>query len=225
MAWIALLVTGLVLVGAVLYWELQLAEGAHLGAGVVVWLYDRTAHRYESIKEFDPQFDDDFLGFPLTKALVAIPEPLVLDVAAGTCRLARALLRQTAFDGHIVAVDLSLCMLQEGRRQIKMRADDVDLVHSPAERLPFPNEAFDAVTCLEALEFVPDAETVLAECVRVLRTGGILLTTNRVGPAARWLVGKTYSRPAFHGMLRDHNLHEIDVLAWQVDYDLAWAHK
>ena len=32
-----------------LYWQLILAEGAHLGPRVVVWLYDLVAHRYDRI--------------------------------------------------------------------------------------------------------------------------------------------------------------------------------
>ena len=41
---------GLALTLALLaYWELVIAEGAHLGPRVVVWLYDLTARRYDGI--------------------------------------------------------------------------------------------------------------------------------------------------------------------------------
>ena len=33
------------------YWELIIVEGAHLGPGVVVWLYDLAARRYDRIKQ------------------------------------------------------------------------------------------------------------------------------------------------------------------------------
>ncbi|MFQ5407854.1 MAG: class I SAM-dependent methyltransferase [Anaerolineales bacterium] len=218
------LIGTLLLIAAAAYWELHLAEGAHLGSGVVVWLYDLTAHRYEAIKEFDAAFDDEFLGFPLAAALADRRQPRLLDVAAGTGRLARSLHRQVAFDGHIVATDLSARMLQHARREVDAQRE-VRFVRHAAGRLPFATETFDAVTCLEALEFLPDARRVVAECVRVLRPNGILVLTNRVGGSARWLVGKTFTRSEFRALLKSHALHNIAVQTWQVDYDLAWARK
>src|SRR5690554_3953342 len=96
-----------VAVAALLYWELVIAEGAHLGPRVVVGLYDLVAHRYERIKNFEPEVEADILGWPVTAALAAVEAPRVLDVACGTGRLARALLRQPAFDGTVLGVDLS----------------------------------------------------------------------------------------------------------------------
>ena len=215
----------LLLLAGVLYWELHLAEGAHLGARGVVWLYDLAAHRYEGIKEFDNHFDDDFLGFPLAGNLAALPAARVLDVAAGTGRLARSLLRQVAFDGYIVHTDLSLGMLRQAQHEVRSLPEQVEFLCNPADLLPFATDSFDAVVCLEALEFMPSAEGVIAECMRVLRPGGSLLLTNRIGPSARWLLGKTFSRPAFRSLLEDRGLDDIYIHPWQLDYDLAWARK
>jgi SAM-dependent methyltransferase len=75
------------------------------------------------------------------------------------------------------------------------------------------------------LEFTPDPRAVLVELVRVLRPGGVLLVTNRVGPDARFLPGRAFSRDDFEHLLRDFPLEEIKVRPWQVDYDLVWAVK
>ena len=107
---------GLALLGAGLYWELIVAEGAHLGPRVVIWLYDLVALRYERIKKFQINLDDNYLGYPLSATLVSVETPRVLDVAAGTGRVARSLLRQVAFDGAVFNVELSVRMLGEGRR-------------------------------------------------------------------------------------------------------------
>ena len=213
------------LMAIVLYWELVIYEGVHLGTGVVVRLYDWTADRYESIKRFQPEFEDLRLGFPLTTALITTHEPFVLDVAAGTGRLARTLLRQHGFDGRVVALDLSELMLRQIDLYISERVERVDLLLSPANRLPFSSNMFEAVACLEALEFMPDPLPVLAECVRVLRPGGQLVVSNRVGPQARWLIGKTVARPNFEDILLRLGLHLSRVDIWQTDYDLAWATK
>jgi ubiquinone/menaquinone biosynthesis C-methylase UbiE len=208
-----------------LYWELIIAEGTHLGAGVVVWLYDLVAPRYEKIKNFKLGLDDNYVGWPLTVALVELEAPRVLDVAAGTGRVARSLLRQIAFTGNIINVDLSARMLLEGRQRTAAWPERTSWLRGPADRLPFADDTFDAVTCLEALEFFPRPNTALAECVRVLRPGGWLIVTNRVGVSAPWLVGKTFSRAAFRGRLAALSLAAVRVLPWQEEYDLAWARK
>ena len=214
-----------ILAGLLAYWELVIAEGAHLGPSVVVWLYDLTARRYDRIKQFDLKVEAETLGLPLALALAEMEAPRVLDVAAGTGRVARALLRQPLFDGRLTQADLSARMLAEGRRVCAAWPDRLDWVRAPAGRLPFAAGAFDAVTCLEALEFLPDASAALGECVRVLRPGGLLLVTNRIGPDAWLLPGKTLSPAAFRRQLAALPLEAIDVQAWQVAYDLAWAWK
>jgi ubiquinone/menaquinone biosynthesis C-methylase UbiE len=213
------------LAAALLYWELVIAEGAHLGPRVVVGLYDLIAHRYERIKNFDPAVEADLLGWPVTEALAGISVPRVLDVACGTGRLARALLPQPAFDGTVVGLDLSARMLRHGRPRVAAWPGRAEWLQAPAGALPFAAEAFDAVACLEALEFLPDARAALAECVRVLRPGGLLLVTNRIGRDARLMPGKTFSRPAFERLLSGFPLAGTRVEPWQVEYDLAWAWK
>ena len=224
MGWIALAL-GLVLLGLLLYWQLVIAEGAYLGPRVVTLLYDLSARAYERIKQFDVGAEQWFLGLPLARALELIPAPLVLDVATGTGRLPRALLRHTAFDGRIIGLDLSRRMLREAVRRTAQFADRLTFVWQDARNLPFDEDTFDAVICLEALEFTPDPRAVLAELVRVLRPGGVLLVSNRVGRDARFLPGHTFPRDEFERLLREFPLEDIKVRPWQVDYDLAWAVK
>ena len=210
---------------ALLYWELVIAEGAHLGPRVVVGLYDLIAHRYDRIKKFDRDVEADLLGWPVTAALAGVEAPRVLDVACGTGRLARALLPQPAFDGTVVNVDLSPRMLRHGRPQAAPWPGRTAWLRAPADRLPFAAGGFEAVACLEALEFLPNARAVLAECVRVLQPGGLLLVTNRVGRDAWLLPGKTFSRPQFERLLAELPLERARIEPWQEDYDLAWAWK
>lgn len=221
MLWIALLV----LLGLLLYWELIIAEGVHLGSRVVVGLYDWIAPRYDRIKKFEAQVEADFLGLPLAAALARFEGPRVLDVGAGTGRVARTLLPQAAFDGSLVNAEPAAWMLKQGQRTCSQWPDRVRWLRAPAQALPFADATFEAVTCVEALEFFPDTRAALGECVRVLRPGGLLLVTNRVGWEAWLMLGRVYSRPAFLKLLAEFPLEEVHVQPWQVEYDLGWAWK
>lgn len=222
--WLGL--AGLSLLGLLIYWELMIAEGAHLGPHVVVPLYDRIAHRYDAhIKKFDLVTESEILGLPLATELVEVEAPRVLDVACGTGRTARALLRELAFEGTLVNVDLGRRMLTTGREACAPWPGRVSWAQAAAAPLPFPAEAFDGVACLEALEFLPDPRAALAECVRVLRPGGLLVVTHRIGWQAPLLLGKTWSRATLRQLLSDLGLGQVRVNAWTTDYDLALARK
>lgn len=224
MAWV-LGILGLIIVVALLYWQLILAEGAYLGRRVVILLYDWSARVYDRIKGYNPGYEQWFLGLPLSQALVDFPDPLVLDVAAGTARLARTLFEQAGFRGRLIGVDLSRRMLRQAVAATEAWSNHIAFIRQDASQLPFPDDTFDAVTCLEALEFMPDPDHVLREIVRVLRPGGSFLTTNRIGKDARWLPGRTYSQEAFEAKLHALSLEMVRTKLWQEDYDLVSAVK
>jgi SAM-dependent methyltransferase len=209
---------------ALIYWQLVIAEGAYLGPRVVARTYDWVASRYDAIKQFDPRDERWFVAGPLLRQLAGVRRPLVLDVATGTGRLPMALLRDR-FPGRIVGLDLSLGMLRQAHRKLQPYGDQVRLIWQDASHLPFEDGVFDAVTCLESLEFLPRPLEALAEIVRVLAPGGVLVLTNRVGREARLLPGKAIPRCEFEQVLASHPLRDLDVRVWQHSYDLAMARK
>jgi SAM-dependent methyltransferase len=227
MVWIPIILggIGLALLGLLSYWQLVIAEGTHLGPRIVTLLYDLSARAYERIKQYDPGDEQWFLGLPLARALELIPAPLVLDVATGTGRLPRAVLRQPPFEGRVIGLDLSRRMLHQATQLTAQFANRLTYIWQDARNLPFDDDAFDAVTCLEALEFTPNPSEVLTELVRVLRPGGVLLTTNRIGRDVKLLPGRTFPRDEFAQVLAAFPLEEVKVRPWQMDYDLAWAIK
>lgn len=224
--WIVGLVAGLVALGLVLYWLIVITEGVYLGRRAVIWLYDLYATRYDSIKQYDPETETYFLARPLLDRLSHVRAPLLLDVATGTGRLPLALLEQPAFQGRIVALDLSRKMLSVAAGKLAPYGERVTLLHQRAEALPFPDETFDAVTCLEALEFMMDPPGVLRELARVLRPGGLLVLTNRQGRDARLMPGQTYRHDALERLLRGSiGMAQVEIQPWQVDYRIVWAVK
>jgi demethylmenaquinone methyltransferase / 2-methoxy-6-polyprenyl-1,4-benzoquinol methylase len=97
---------------------------------------------------------------------------LVLDVATGTGAVAIELARIRGCE--VVGLDQSLEMLAEGRRRVEAAglANRVRLVEGSAERLPFDDASFSALTFTYLLRYVDDPGSTLAELARVVRPGG-----------------------------------------------------
>ncbi len=225
---LALILLTVALIAALAYWEFVVAEGVHLGPRVVILLYDLVSRRYNGIKQFDPTYEDWFLSDPLVSTLRDVRAPLVLDVATGTGRLPRSLLAQADFHGRVIGLDGSRRMLAQAARTAQNTggmAERLTLIWQDAGHLPFDDDTFDAVTCLEALEFMPNTRRAIRELARVLRPGGVALLTNRVGPWRKFLPGHTQSPPAFETLLGSLGLERIETQAWQLEYDLVWAAK
>ena len=215
----------LALIALFLYWQLVWAEGTYLGKRSVAWLYNLVAYRYNDIKHYTDEDDARFLGEPLALSLQGTLNPVVLDVATGTSRLPLALCKQPMFRGQIIALDNARRMLHVATQYVRGYRDRITWVWQHAVPLPFDDNTFDLVTCLEASEFMPSTRDALGECVRVLKPGGLLLVTNRVG-SGRWLLfGKTYSPKAFTALLQSLGQVDITAQVWQYDYDLVWSIK
>jgi SAM-dependent methyltransferase len=215
----------LALIIGIIYWQFIIAEGAYLGPRIVTLLYDWSAHRYNDIKDLDQIDEALYVADPILHELIGTPYPLVIDVATGTGRLPLALLRQMAFRGQVIGLDLSARMLRVAQKETAPFRQRVDLVRQEAGRLPFANACADAVTCLEALEFVPDPARTIDEIVRVLKPGGLLVITNRIGWESRFLRGRLCGRGAMERHLERLGLEAIDSRRWQVHYDLISARK
>lgn len=220
--WALLAGLGLLL-GLVLFWELYISEGAHLGRRFVTWLYDVTAVRYNGIKGFDRAWEIRFLGEPVAQVLGSMRQPRVLDVGAGTGRLAWALEGSHRFLGRVVCLERSRAMV--GQQLPTAGGVGRDWLQAWAAELPFDGNCFDLTACLEVLEFTPDPAACLAEFVRVLRPGGWLLVSNRIGWQAPLILGRTFNGDRFSQALRDAGLVDVEIFPWQMDYDLAWARK
>jgi SAM-dependent methyltransferase len=225
--WVIPLAAACVLVlTALAWWLINATEGVYLGRRVVIVLYDWYATRYDRIKQFNSAHESLYLAQPILDAIPQVRAPLVLDVATGTGRLPLALLEQPTFQGRIVGVDLSRKMLAIAAEKLRSYRNRVSLLHHPAEHLPFPDDTFDLVTCIEALEFMEHPRAVLREQVRVLRPGGLLVITNRQGLYARLMPGKVPSHARLERFLRDDlGLTPVQLLGWQVEYRLVRAIK
>ena len=113
------------------------------------------------------------------RALVGVVEvgadDRVLDVATGTGLVAAALVHRSGC--RVVGLDQSPQMLDAARARVaadRELRERVQLVEGTAERLPFADGEFDALTFTYLLRYVDDPDATLRELARVVKPGGTI---------------------------------------------------
>ena len=222
---ILLLLILVIIGGFFVWWLIFETEGVYLGRRVVIALYDLYAHRYDRIKQFDESADLALISQPLLERIAPDTGPLILDVATGTARLPLIMARNTRFDGHVIGVDASRRMRDRAHEKICANRFEsfITLMKQDADKLPFADGCFDVITCIEALEFMPQPHAALTEMIRVLRPGGLLLATIRID--TRWMPNRTWSEERMRLELESRGMRDIEVLIWQEDYSQVWTLK
>ncbi len=212
-------------VAFLIWWLIFETEGVYLGRRVMVALYDLYAARYDRIKQFDETADITLISQPLLDRIAPLDNPLILDVATGTARVPLIMARNARFRGRVIGLDASRRMLEKAREKVVAGRFEsfITLLREDASELPFKDDSFDVVTCLEALEFMPRPQEALAEMIRVLRPGGLLLTSIRID--TRWMPGRAWSEFRLRAELEALGMRDIDVMIWQEDYSQVWALK
>jgi demethylmenaquinone methyltransferase/2-methoxy-6-polyprenyl-1,4-benzoquinol methylase len=128
-----------------------------------------TYDRYASLLSFGQ--DPRWRRFLVSRVDVG-PEGTVLDVATGTAAVAIELSGRTGC--RVVGLDQSEEMLAQGRRRVEDAGlgGRIELVRGEAERLPFEDASFDALTFTYLLRYVEDPQATMRELARVVRPGG-----------------------------------------------------
>ena len=132
-------------------------------AGSVPALYEK----YLVPLIFQPYADD------LARRVAALRPSKVLEIAAGTGVVTRALAAALPTDVAITATDLNQAMLDEA--SARGTARPVNWRQADAMQLPFEDRSFDAVVCQFGVMFFPDKAAAFAEARRVLTSGGWFL--------------------------------------------------
>ena len=97
----------------------------------------------------------------------------MLEIAAGTGVVTRALASVLPESVHIVATDLNQAMLDQAC--VAGTARSVEWRQADAMQLPFADGTFDAVVCQFGVMFFPEKSRAFSEALRVLRPGGVFI--------------------------------------------------
>jgi ubiquinone/menaquinone biosynthesis C-methylase UbiE len=132
-------------------------------AGSIPALYDR----YLGPLIFEP------FALDLAERLAGFGAKRILETAAGTGIVTRAMARRLPADCAILATDLNQAMLDQAVSLTT--AANVTYGQADAQVLPFAEAAFDAVVGQFGVMFYPDKPAAFAAARRVLRPGGRFL--------------------------------------------------
>ena len=140
----------------------------------------------------------------------------ILEVGVGT----GLSLDHYAKSNHIVGVDISEPMLDKARERIKrLRLNNVERIAvMDAEQLTFPDASFDVVVAQYVVTAVPNPEKALDEFVRVVRPGGEIILTSRIG-----------AETGLRGTMEKWLMPVTSRLGWRTEFPWAryerWAKK
>jgi ubiquinone/menaquinone biosynthesis C-methylase UbiE len=140
-----------------------------------VGAFNDRAPRYES--GWRGQLHHEIADRTVSVALACVPAPRrVLDVGCGTGYALRQLARRLPAAQELAGIDAAPQMVEVAGQL----AGDQRLAFGlgTAERLPFPDAAFDLVISTTSVDHWADQGAGIAECGRVLAPGGYLVLTD-----------------------------------------------
>ena len=134
------------------------------------------------------------------KVLSWIPDDFagrMLDVPAGTAVFTTEKYKRLTH-ANIICLDYSQDMLERAESRFhEANIVNIQTMKGDVGAMPFENESFDIVLCMNGLHVFPDKEKAYAEILRVLRPGGELLACFYVAgeqKTADWLAKTVMTR-------------------------------
>lgn len=136
--------------------------------------------------EFKPLHDINPLRTNYIDSFAQLAGKTVLDVGCGGGILSEGMAQRGA---TVTGIDMGEAPLNVARLHALESGVSIDYRQLPVEQLAAEQPAsFDVVTCMEMLEHVPDPQSVVHACARLVKPGGQVFfsTINRNGKA--WLM-------------------------------------
>ena len=138
-------------------------------------MFDNIAPKYDFLNHFLSLGIDKLWRKRAIRILSGYKTDLLLDVATGTGDFAIAASRLKP--SKIIGFDISEQMLNVGKVKVQRLGLDqiIEFQKGDSEKMPFPDEYFDAITVAFGVRNFENLNSGLKEFVRVLKTGGVAI--------------------------------------------------
>ena len=170
--------------------------------GFVVFLSPEEIDRLDEYHEQDPysvqeRLESQFHQRRIRTTLISLESAVstrggsarILDIGCGEGHIT-SLIKEAYGTAAIVGLDASLGAISSA----KAKYPEIEFMVADAYQVPFPNDYFDAIVLNNIYEHVPDPMRLLAEVLRLLRSGGEVVVSTpsryRTSNLVRVLQGK-----------------------------------
>ncbi len=137
-------------------------------------MFDNVASTYDSVNRVLSLFIDVYWRKVLVNLLKKQNPKNILDVATGTGDLAISIAKNN--EAKVIGFDLSQKMLDVAEVKVSKEklTNKITLIRGDAEKMPFEENHFDAITVAFGVRNFENLETGLKDMLRVLKPNGIL---------------------------------------------------
>jgi demethylmenaquinone methyltransferase/2-methoxy-6-polyprenyl-1,4-benzoquinol methylase len=143
-------------------------------AGKVAEVFHSVAERYDIMNDVMSLGTHRVMKKMAANATHARAGHHILDLAGGTGDMAALLSEYVGADGRVYVCDINGSMLSQGRKKLLNRGfvTNVSYVQADGEKLPFPDDSFNAITIAFGLRNFTAKESALREMYNVIKPGG-----------------------------------------------------
>lgn len=120
----------------------------------------------ENLAEHDPRLKN------ILKVIGSVKDKKILDVGCAKGRFVNIL---TKLGADAVGIEPAVKLLEDGKKLYP----ECELIEGSATSIPFKDNKFDIVICVEVIEHVPGAKKAISEMKRVLKKGGVVIVIDK----------------------------------------------
>ena len=179
--------------------------------------FDRQAAEYDQRDTYYYSQNGKISCRDIAQQIKSIPYKALLDVGCGTGYLLDLLAGQKA--ASYCGLDLSEEMIRVAKGKAIPGAE---FVAGSADKLPYPDESFDIVTCSQSFHHYPYPEKAMREAWRVLKNGGLyILSDTGIGGVGAWIDNHILFKLARSGDCHTTNRKGIESMMANVGFTIT----
>ena len=179
--------------------------------------FDRQAAEYDQRDTYYYSQNGKISCRDIAQQIRTVPYEALLDVGCGTGFLLDLLVVQKA--ARYRGLDLSEEMIRVAKGKAIPGAE---FVAGSADKLPYPDESFDIVTCSQSFHHYPYPEKAMREAWRVLKNGGLyILSDTGIGGVGAWIDNHILFKLARSGDCHTTNRKGIERMMANVGFTIT----